>query len=163
MHSVKRLAMRASVSLLAVALGMGLSGCTEDPNSIEPSHPAFAPDFTQTPTPVPSASAPADLGYRDLVTVVISYSTWSAGSNEIQISAFMPALVEGDGMCTASATLSGVTVEARGSAQAEPSSTSCGQLALKDPRLLPGHWAVTVAYSSAGSAGQSAPIDVEIP
>lgn len=101
---------------------------------------------------------------RRTATVRVVYAGWDAGSSSIVVSAVVADVIEDGGTCTVTATRGGAQASASGTAAADATTTSCGEIAIPRSSLDgSGAWSVTVAYTSAAAAGTSAATQVVVP
>lgn len=94
--------------------------------------------------------------------VVVTYSGWNATSGAVEVGAYVPVLESG-GTCTLVLTQGTTVVEVARDAAPDASTTACGALAVERAALAPGSWQAVVRYLSPSSAGESAPVTVEVP
>lgn len=114
----------------------------------------------------PGSSGGAAGGTEDLrpASVRVVYADWDAASSGLLVAAVVTDVVEDGGTCTVTATRDGAQASVTGSATADATSTTCGEIALPGSRLDgSGTWSVTVAYRSATAAGTSTATDVAVP
>jgi hypothetical protein len=114
----------------------------------------------------PGSSGGAAAGTEDLrpASVRVVYADWDAASSGLLVAAVVTDVVEDGGTCTVTASRDGAQVSVTGSATADATSTTCGEIAVPGSRLGgSGTWSVTVAYRSATAAGASAATDVAVP
>ncbi len=98
---------------------------------------------------------------KESVTVGISYADVFEG--QLDVRAFTPDVVEGNGTCTATVSKQGYesvikTVEAF----IDASSTICNPIYIPVSDLAPGTWTVNVSFSSPTHEGSSGPVEVEV-
>ncbi|MFB9956392.1 hypothetical protein [Cellulomonas denverensis] len=125
--------------------------------------PTEEPPAAEDPALDPEPSTPAAPGGGTAtVDVVTTYYGWNTTSAAVEVGAYA-ATVESDGVCTLTLTGPGGTVTAQGSALADASSTSCGELSVPGTQLSSGSWQAVVGYSSPRSRGTSAAVTVEVP
>jgi hypothetical protein len=110
-----------------------------------------APVVTPVATSTPSSTADA----RGSVVPFITTAAWDASAKAVDVSAIVPGVVEGDGICTVTLTSGGTTRTATSHGVAASSYTGCPAVAVRD--LAAGTWQVRVRYSSAKSVGSSEP------
>lgn len=133
------------------------------PSSATPTGPA--PQHTSaSPTPLHSSSGGSSAAPPAVatVTVRITRAAWDAGRSGITVAGIVPGAVEAGGTCTVTASRAGVDVTATGTGEPDASSTVCGELVLRDPRLGPGTWSVTLSYRSPQHEGSSTAVDVGV-
>lgn len=136
---------------------------TESPSTQGPDGPQAAP-ATSThvePTEAASTTSPEDAG-GSLAVVQISRASWDESRQAIVGAAVVPGVVESGGVCTVSGSTSGTTVEVTVEAEADASSTVCGEWVLPVSPSVRSTWQVTVAYVSDLHRGESQTIEVEI-
>lgn len=95
---------------------------------------------------------------KTAVTPVIT-----SGSTSLQVSAYVPGVIEDGGTCTATFTKTGQTVSKTSAGVANVSDTNC-PIMIFDRSQFPnsGEWQLTVAYSSGSASGTSAAKTVTI-
>ena len=76
---------------------------------------------------------------------------------------YLSPVVETGGTCTLALTKDGRTVTATSPAQADASTTSCGNLAVPRAKLRPGSWTAVLRYASKTTTGSSDPSPVVVP
>lgn len=117
------------------------------------------------PTDV-ATDPPADgsgSGSSDL-DVVVSYAAVEPGGGAVEVSGFVPGVVEDGGRCVLVLSRAGtddVSVESEAFADAQ--STSCALVSVPVERLAPGEWTARLDYRSDASAGSSSPQTVDVP
>jgi hypothetical protein len=115
----------------------------------------------------PDPGAPAAPGGprrdADPVDVVVTVGAWDATASEVQVGAYVADVIEEGGVCTLRLVQGDRAVTARADAVADATVTGCGPLAVGGSALSPGRWTGTVQYASSTSAGQSAPVRIEVP
>jgi hypothetical protein len=130
-----------------------------EPSSSESIAPATA-TRTATGSDTPQASSPAP-GAK--AQVVLAYADWDPAGARLEAAGFVSGLIQSGGTCTLTATLSGRAVTATSDAEADATTTNCGQLTLPADQLVPGEWDVTLSYRSATHSGTSQPTTVTVP
>jgi hypothetical protein len=124
-----------------------------------PSGDDAEPTAVATDPPVDTSGS----GSSDL-EVVVSYAAVEPGGGAVEVSGFVPGVVEDGGRCVLVLGRTGrddVIVE--GQAFADAQSTSCALLSVPVDRLAPGAWTARLDYRSDTSAGSSAPQTVDVP
>ena len=126
--------------------------------------PAAPTGTTTVVTGAPPAPAPAapGAGGRRTVAPVITYAEQTPGTSLVQVSAFVPEVVEGGGSCTATLSVGALSAETGGPSTPDAASTICGGLEIDVAGLPPGTGTVTVHYLSPGSQGSSQPVTLEV-
>jgi hypothetical protein len=112
-------------------------------------------------TETPSTSDPAT--NKRKVSVGIAFANYDPDEKAVDIRAFTPDAIEGDGKCTATLTQGSKTVTQSSEAFIDSSSSQC------EPILIPaskfgsgGTWKLTVSYVSSKSAGTSPTMEVSL-
>jgi hypothetical protein len=108
-----------------------------------------------------ATDAPVVVSGRE-VPVTITYFGWDADADEVQLAGFVGGVVEDDGVCTLTLTKGADTVTGRRNGLADASTTSCGEVVVPGNELAAGTWKAVLSYSSAGHAGASEAVDVEV-
>lgn len=94
---------------------------------------------------------------------MVTYATWNAGTGAVEVGAYVAGVVEDGGECTLRLTRGTQVAQAQGTAVPDASTTGCGLLPVSGSSLSSGTWTATVGYTSPVSAGQSAPVEVQVP
>ncbi len=98
------------------------------------------------------------------ISIGIAFASFDANEDVVDIRAFTPDIIEGDGVCTATLTRESITVEETSKAFIDFSSSQCEPIAISRDRFnTGGAWKLIVSYSSSTSTGLSAPMTVELP
>ena len=108
---------------------------------------------SQASSPTPGAKAQVFLAYAD----------WDPAGARLEAAGFVSGLIQSGGTCTLTATLNGRSVTTTSDAEADATTTNCGQLTLPADQLVPGEWDVTLSYRSATHRGTSQPTPVTVP
>lgn len=97
------------------------------------------------------------------VSVAIAYAGFDETENAIDIRAFIPDVIEGNGTCTATLILNGQVVTKSSKGFIDSTTSQC------EPILIPvnefpatGTWDLTVSYASSGYKGTSSSMKVEV-
>lgn len=141
----------------SIAVAPSTSSSSAAPTGPAPQHTSAAP----TPGHSSSSASAAPPGIAT-VTVRITRAAWDAGRSGITVAGIVTGVVEAGGTCTVTATRAGVELTATGTGEPDASSTVCGELVLRDPRLGPGTWSVTLSYRSPQHEGTSTAVDVGV-
>lgn len=97
------------------------------------------------------------------VSVAISYADRSDDKTSIEVRAFTPDVIEGDGTCTARFTKDGQTVTGSSKGFVDATSTICQPINIPLAQFgSSGRWALTVTYSSPDYSGTSSSLDVGV-
>ena len=97
------------------------------------------------------------------VSVGIAYAGYSDSKDAIDIRAFTPNVVEGDGTCTATLTKDRQTITRTSKAFIDSSSSQCEPILINTSEFPAGGiWTLTVSYKSNTSNGASTPVEVEV-
>lgn len=143
-------------------------GATSAPSSGDPAgqHPVEDTGGTDSePTDV-ATDPPVDgsgSGSSDL-DVVVSSAAVEPGGGAVEVSGFVPGVVEDGGRCVLVLSRAGTdVVSVAGEAFADAQSTSCALLSVPVDRLAPGEWTARLDYRSDASAGSSSPQTVDVP
>lgn len=97
------------------------------------------------------------------VLVGVAYAGYNDNKDAIDIRAFTPSVVEGDGKCTAILTKDKQTITRVSKAFIDSSSSQCEPILINAtdfPSM--GIWSLTVTYKSSTSSGISTPVQVEV-
>ena len=94
--------------------------------------------------------------------VVITQAGWTA-DERVEVSGYVPGVVEDGGTCRVTLTLDGDTVQAEAVGMADATTTVCGAIEVGGPELDPGLWQAVLSYESPTSSGASAPSIVQVP
>jgi hypothetical protein len=129
--------------------GPAVQDPVQDPAEEQPAVPA-PPADEAGPDPAPP------VGGANSVTPFVTWIGEGSEPGTLEVAAFVPAVIEQGGTCTA--TLVGADVVASAPAYPDASSTSCGLLVL-DATPVAGQ-SVVVSYSSAASTGSSEAVAV---
>lgn len=99
---------------------------------------------------------------KSVVSVGIAFADINGGVLEVR--AFTPSVVEGDGTCIAVLSRSGVTVSETSSGFIDSTTTQCEPIRISLEKFdQPGTWNLAVQYESARSQGLSETREVTIP
>jgi len=104
-------------------------------------------------TTQPSTTTPST--QKKSVTPIISSWPSGAQSGDIQVSGFVPNIVENGGQCTLTLSKSGQDVTTTATGEANAQSVSCGTMTITRDRLSAGKWNVKLSYSSTTYEGTS--------
>lgn len=97
------------------------------------------------------------------VSVGIAFADYDPEEDAIDVRAFTPDVIEGDGTCTATFTKTGSTVTESSKAFVDFSSSQCQPILIPKSRFSAGGtWKLTVSYDSSKSSGVSPAMDIEI-
>lgn len=113
----------------------------------------------------PSTNTPpaAQPGGRNAVKPVITFADQTNNNTSLEVSSFIPSVVEEGGECTFTATKDSQTVTKKLGTLRSASSTSCKNFVIPSSEFAAkGSWKITVAYSSSVSYGVSDTSTVEI-
>jgi hypothetical protein len=147
-----------AASSSATSTSASATGATETASSPSPSS-TDRPEPTDVATDPPAAVDPGSG-----LDVVVSSAGVDPGGGALEVSGFVPGLVEDGGRCVLVLSRAGeddvsVEQEALGDAQ----STSCGLLSVPVDRLSPGTWTARLDYRSDDSSGSSDDVEVVVP
>ena len=116
------------------------------------------------PSPLPSdATVATDSPRPQSTEVVLSFLGWNTKDSAVEAGGYLSPVVETGGTCTLALTKDGQTVTATSPAQADASTTSCGNLAVPRAKLRPGSWTAVLRYASKTTTGSSDPSPVVVP
>lgn len=94
--------------------------------------------------------------------MVTTFSGWNATSHAVEVGGYA-AVVEPPGACTLRLTHGNETVTRRQNANADATTVACGGFSVPRSELTAGAWKAVLGYISATSAGEAAPVTVEVP
>jgi hypothetical protein len=180
---------RSSAQLAGVALAVGLLsacsfGSTGNPSAATtvpaagsaasvPATTTAAETTTaavaETPSAAPAPVVPTlpsvatDTPRPQRTDVVLSFVGWNTTTAAVEAGGYLSPVVEAGGTCTLALTKGSRTVTAVAPAQADASTTSCGNLAVPRTQLTPGTWMAVLRYSSRSTTGKSEPASVAVP
>ena len=103
----------------------------------------------------PDANTSTQKSVKPLIT------SWGQTSSGVEVSAYVPNVIEDGGTCTLTLTKGDKQVSAKRKGISNVSTTSCGTLFIEE-ELSAGTWQATVSYSSTKAKGVSNPIDITI-
>ncbi|TFV53596.1 hypothetical protein [Blastococcus sp. TF02A-35] len=153
-----------------------LTGCST-PSSADPAPTAAAgttspsagapvaadPGDDAEPTDV-AGDAPVEAGPGADQEVVVSHAAVGPAGDAVEVSGFVPGLVEDGGRCVLVLGRTGHTdVTVEDEAFAEAQSTACALLSVPVDRLAPGVWTARLDYRSDVSSGSSEDVEVVVP
>ena len=95
--------------------------------------------------------------------VEVTVSRADVRDSALEVGGFAAGIVEEGGTCTATLEQGSATYEAVGPGALNATTTDCGAGLSIDVAGLSGLWTLTLAYESDAFAGESTPIDVELP
>lgn len=125
---------------------------------------AAAETPTQEPAPLPvGAPVATDTPSPRTTEVVLSFLGWDNTTAAVEAGGYLSPVVESGGTCTLELTKGSQTVTVVAPAQADATTTSCGDLAVPRARLTPGGWSAVLRYASKTTAGASDPAPVVVP
>jgi hypothetical protein len=180
---------RSSAQLAGVVLAVGLVSACSLGSTGHPSAATTVPAAGST-VPVPAATTPAgttaaavaetpsaapppvvatlpsvatDSPRPQKTDVVLSFVGWNTTTAAVEAGGYLSPVVEAGGTCTLALTKGSRTVTAVAPAQADASTTSCGNLAVPRTRLTAGTWTAVLRYSSRTTTGTSDPAPVAVP
>lgn len=170
------------VTALAVTFGIAACGDETSPTGSKPSatvsetpepstDSSTEPESEHTPTNTPSdeetgaTDAPASDPPVNLELVLpqLSYAGPGASEGTIDISGFVPVIIEDDGECAFGLTSGSRTVSKTSAGLADAASTTCGQVTVPVSELGSGTWTVTLKYTSDAYSGLSESLELVIP
>ena len=122
----------------------------ESPSAVPPPRTTAQPVVTDTPRP-------------QSTDVVLSFVGWNTTTSAVEAGGYLSPVVESGGTCTLALTKGARTVTAAAPAQADASTTSCGNLAVPRAKLTPGTWTAVLRYASKTTTGSSNPTPVAVP
>jgi hypothetical protein len=131
----------------------GPAGRPDDPGATEVLEPGPGQPVAMDDQPSPSGGN---------VDVHVTYASWVAEDGGLEVDGFISGVVEDGGVCRVSATRAGTTLTADGQGLGDASTTSCGAVLLRNPRLTEGEWSVVLSYTSPTSTGKSEPVRAEV-
>jgi hypothetical protein len=120
--------------------------------SIGPDPDTDQPVATDTPVVVTTKQVP----------VVVTYYGWNPTAKDVEVGGYVEGVVEDGGVCTLTLTKGGASVTATADASADASTTACGGVTVPGSQVSAGTWKAVLSYSSAGHAGTSDAVDVEV-
>lgn len=136
---------------------------SETPAETPTTAPAAATP-SAVPVPLPTRTPVATDPPRPRTTdVVLSFVGWDTKTAAVEAGGYLSPVVESGGTCTLELTKGSRTVTAVAPAQADASTTSCGNLAVPRAQLTPGSWSAVLRYSSTTTTGTSDPATVAVP
>ena len=137
------------------------------PSTESSSEPGTEATATATPTgeETGATDAPATepTVSLELVLPQLSYAGPGAAEGTVDVSGFIPVIIEEDGTCSFALTSGGRTVTKASSGLADAASTTCGQVTIPSSELGAGTWSVTLKYTSDAYSGTSEPLELVIP
>lgn len=99
---------------------------------------------------------------RAVVPIISAWGQPNGPGTDFAANGYIPGIVENDGMCTLTLTMSNITATVSKKSLENAQSTSCGQIAIPYNQLSRGEWNATLSYDSASSKGTSVITKVEI-
>lgn len=97
------------------------------------------------------------------VSVGVAYAAYDKSKGAVDIRAFIPDVIEGSGVCTATLYLDGMTVTGESKAFIDSSSSQCEPILIKKTGFATtGTWSLVVSYLSPTSEGKSPAMEVEV-
>lgn len=109
------------------------------------------------------ATAPKPNSSKNKVSVGIAFASYDVDEKAVDVRAFTPDVIEGDGTCTATLTRGATTVSQSSKAFIDSSSSQCQPILIPESRFdTKGVWKLIVTYTSSKSSGSSPSMDVEI-
>jgi hypothetical protein len=106
---------------------------------------------------------PEESGEKKIVPVGIAFADFDTDENAIDVRAFIPNTIEGDGTCTAVFTQDTLIVEGSSKSFVDFSSSQCEPILIPTSRFeKKGAWELIVSYDSRKSSGKSPTMEVEI-
>lgn len=106
-----------------------------------------------------TSSAPNGAGLTE-VRPEITYAEVSASNSSIEVSSYVPGIIESDGLCTFRVSAGTTEVTLVQPALADATTTSCGSATILLDGATAGTWTVVVEYRSPASSGASLPMTV---
>lgn len=138
--------------------GINYSAPTEQEE--EASQDAKKNNTQQTNT---DSNTSGDTTTKRAVSVGIAFAAYDVDEKAVDVRAFTPDVIEGDGTCTATFTLDGRTVTATSKAFVDSSSSQCEPILVPESKFeVKGVWKLSVSYSSSKSTGVSPTMDVKV-
>ena len=149
------------VGLAGLALLGGLlTGCTGGSAPAPPQPEAEA----TVPNQVPDDAVAVTDGPRPATTdVVLSTAFWNADIGAVEAAGYVSPVVENGGTCSLELEQDGRTVVVTAAAEADATTTICGNLTASGDELAAGAWTAVLRYRSATTEGTSEPSTVEVP
>jgi hypothetical protein len=83
-------------------------------------------------------------------------------TQDVEVSGYVPGIVESGGICTLSLSKGEQTVTESKAAIADAKNVSCGIIAIEKSRLSTGVWSAVLSYSSDAVTGKSKPVEVTV-
>lgn len=121
---------------------------TETENQKDKIAPNTGPTKDQPNTTPPSNSP---------VAVVPVISSWGYSDQNLEISGFVPGIIESAGTCTVKAVNGTLTATASSSGTPNAQNVSCGLIKIPRSKLNAGTWTITIDYKSTKHNGTSEP------
>lgn len=140
---------------------LGGAGCASSSGPTADSDPELV--ATDPPLVAPATPGDTSAPAQDTVQVLVTATGWNEQDGAVEVSAIVTGVVEDGGECVLVVSQGAVSAEARTTAVADASSTSCGLLAVADPSLVPGVAEITIRYLGSGGSAASTTSTVEIP
>lgn len=100
---------------------------------------------------------------KQSVLVGVAFAGYDTEEEAVDIRAFTPDVIEGDGICTATLTNGSLEVTKSEKAFIDSSSSQCRPILIsRSDFSVAGTWKLVVTYNSSKNSGSSPPMDVEI-
>ena len=100
---------------------------------------------------------------KQTVSVSIAFAGYDSNEKAVDVRAFTPDVIEGDGTCTATFTQGSKTVSQSSEAFIDSSSSQCEPILIPESKFdTKGTWKLSVLYVSSKSTGVSSPMNVEV-
>lgn len=97
-------------------------------------------------------------------SVAVGVSFAKAVGDNVEVRAFTPSVIEGDGTCTAKFTNEGSSITQSSKAFIDSTSSQCQPIIVPVSKFdKSGSWSLVLSYKSPASTGSSEPIEVTIP
>jgi cytoskeletal protein RodZ len=113
--------------------------------------------------PATDPSNPGDTAPEDKKTVAIGVSFAEVYQGNVEIRAFIPSVIEGNGACNATLTNGSQTVKASSPGFIDSRSTQCEPIYIPVSKFpTKGTWKLVVTYTSPTSAGASESMEVKL-
>ena len=126
--------------------------------------PAAAPAASSTPGPVlDDGPAATDAPRPGTTDVVLARAGFDAQTRTVRAAGYVSPVVESGGTCTLELRGHGRTVTLSAPGEPDATTTVCGGLSVPADELAPGEWQAVLSYRSGSTAGESEPLDVQVP
>jgi hypothetical protein len=160
-----------TAAVVLAALWVAARGPAKDPaaqgDGAAAGSPVGMPDpAVQEPVEPPADEVAADPPVETTggsVDVVVTFAGWEESTDAVEVSGFVPGVVEAGGTCRLTLTRGQQAAVAETPAEPDASTTVCGTVSVPAAELSEGTWKGVLSYESVTSTGASVPADVEVP